>query len=58
MDMSQRVRKLDSDDSVTGSSNFGKFIKPVSYTHLDERAAGSDRRIENAGSDGMGWEDE
>jgi len=26
-DMSQRVRKLDSDDSVTGSSNFGKFIK-------------------------------
>lgn len=27
VDMSQRVRKLDSDDSVTGSSNFGKFIK-------------------------------
>ena len=26
-DMSQRVRKLDMDDSVTGSSNFGKFIK-------------------------------
>ena len=29
VDMSQRVRKLDSDDSVTGSSNFGKFIKLV-----------------------------
>ena len=27
MDMSHRVRDLDSDDSVTGSSNFGKFIK-------------------------------
>ena len=27
VDMSHRVRKLDSDDSVTGSSNFGKFIK-------------------------------
>ena len=27
VDMSQRVRKLDSDDSVTGSSNFGKCIK-------------------------------
>ena len=26
-DMRQRVRNLDSDDSVTGSSNFGKFIK-------------------------------
>lgn len=26
-DMSRRVKKLDSDDSVTGSSNFGKFIK-------------------------------
>lgn len=26
-DMSQRVRMLDLDDSVTGSSNFGKFIK-------------------------------
>ena len=26
-DMSQRVKDLDSDDSVTGSSNFGKFIK-------------------------------
>lgn len=24
----------------------------------DERKAGSDRRIENAGSDGMGWENE
>lgn len=24
----------------------------------DERTAGSDRRIEDAGSDGMGWEDE
>ena len=27
VDMSHRVRDLDSDDSVTGSSNFGKFIK-------------------------------
>lgn len=27
MDMSRRVKDLDSDDSVTGSSNFGKFIK-------------------------------
>ena len=26
-DMSRRVKDLDSDDSVTGSSNFGKFIK-------------------------------
>ena len=26
-DMSCRVKDLDSDDSVTGSSNFGKFIK-------------------------------
>ena len=26
-DMSKRVNKLDSDDTVTGSSNFGKFIK-------------------------------
>lgn len=26
-DMSQRVNGLDLDDSVTGSSNFGKFIK-------------------------------
>ncbi|MGN1275518.1 MAG: hypothetical protein ACI4UK_00820, partial [Floccifex sp.] len=26
-DMCQRVRNLESDDSVTGSSNFGKFIK-------------------------------
>lgn len=26
-DMSQRVRNLESDDSVTGSSNFGRFIK-------------------------------
>lgn len=25
--MSQRLEKLDTDDSVTGSSNFGKFIK-------------------------------
>ena len=25
-DMSRRVKDLDSDDSVTGSSNFGKFI--------------------------------
>ena len=25
--MSRRVKDLDSDDSVTGSSNFGKFIK-------------------------------
>lgn len=25
--MSKRVNKLDSDDTVTGSSNFGKFIK-------------------------------
>ena len=24
----------------------------------DERTAGSDRRIEDAGSDGMGWENE
>ena len=24
----------------------------------DERKAGSDRRIEDAGSDGMGWENE
>ena len=27
MDMRQRVRNLESDDSVVGSSNFGKFIK-------------------------------
>ncbi len=27
VDMCQRVRDLESDDSVTGSSNFGKFIK-------------------------------
>lgn len=27
VDMCQRVKKLDSDDSVTGSSNFGKFIE-------------------------------
>lgn len=26
-DMSRRVRNLESDDSITGSSNFGKFIK-------------------------------
>lgn len=26
-DMSKRVNKLNSDDTVTGSSNFGKFIK-------------------------------
>ena len=26
-DMSRRVKDLDSDDSVTGNSNFGKFIK-------------------------------
>lgn len=26
-DMSKRVDELDLDDSVTGSSNFGKFIK-------------------------------
>ena len=26
-DMSQRVKSLNSDDSVTGSSNFSKFIK-------------------------------
>lgn len=26
-DMSQRMKDLDSDDSVTGSSNFGRFIK-------------------------------
>ena len=26
-DMSKRVNELDSDDTVTGSSNFGKFIK-------------------------------
>lgn len=26
IDMSRRVKDLDSDDSVTGSSNFGKFI--------------------------------
>lgn len=26
-DMRQRVRKLELDDSITGSSNFGKFIK-------------------------------
>ena len=26
MDMCQRVRNLESDDSITGSSNFGKFI--------------------------------
>ena len=25
--MSRRVKDLDSDDSVTGSSNFGRFIK-------------------------------
>ena len=27
VDMCQRVSNLESDDSVTGSSNFGKFIK-------------------------------
>ena len=27
VDMGQRVWNLESDDSVTGSSNFGKFIK-------------------------------
>ncbi len=27
VDMCQRVRDLESDDSVTGSSNFGKFIE-------------------------------
>ena len=27
VDMCQRVRNLESDDSVTGGSNFGKFIK-------------------------------
>lgn len=27
MDMCQRVRNLELDDSITGSSNFGKFIK-------------------------------
>lgn len=27
VDMCQRVRDLESDDSITGSSNFGKFIK-------------------------------
>lgn len=27
VDMCQRVRKLELDDSITGSSNFGKFIK-------------------------------
>ena len=27
VDMCQRVRNLESDDSVTGSSNFGEFIK-------------------------------
>ena len=27
VDMCQRVRNLESDDSITGSSNFGKFIK-------------------------------
>ena len=27
VDMCHRVRNLESDDSVTGSSNFGKFIK-------------------------------
>ena len=27
VDMRQRVRNLESDDSVVGSSNFGKFIK-------------------------------
>ena len=27
VDMCQRVWNLESDDSVTGSSNFGKFIK-------------------------------
>lgn len=27
VDMRQRVSNLESDDSVTGSSNFGKFIK-------------------------------
>ena len=26
-DMRQRLRNLESDDSITGSSNFGKFIK-------------------------------
>ena len=26
-DMSNRVNRLDSDDTVTGSSNFGKFIE-------------------------------
>lgn len=27
VDMCQRVRNLESNDAVTGSSNFGKFIK-------------------------------
>ena len=27
VDMCQRVRNLELDDSITGSSNFGKFIK-------------------------------
>lgn len=27
VDMCQRVKKLVSDDSVTGGSNFGKFIR-------------------------------
>lgn len=27
VDMCQRVSNLESDDSVTGSSNFGKFIE-------------------------------
>jgi len=41
-DMSRRVDKLSHDDSVTGSSNFGKFIK-----HFE---SGNDEWIENINS--------
>lgn len=41
-DMSRRVDKLSHDDSVTGSSNFGKFIK-----HFE---SGNDEGIENINS--------
>ena len=38
-DMSKRVNKLDSDDTVIGSSNFGKFIKLLEDNNYSEEAA-------------------